>query len=590
MGTLLEGRDLLFTLVLKVGWAAALAALLVRFRSFRKLVFTENRDSDQKVMLLLFLVPPLAIGVMLRLVAGYRFFDLTLEGSFLMGLIGGRIVGLLGGSLISLLPFGFHEWLSAPMAALVGLLAGVIREAMPEKEDVWHFGPFLFLNIPEWLVETRARTQRELGDAAAVCLRRVRGRPDRRWPTAFLSRWLFSIHHDKLGLLALVVLSSVMCVAIAVKIWNNTRIEMNLEQNQQHLLKARMDALTSQINPHFLFNTLNTVSSLIRFDPDMARGVVLKLSNILRRLLRKHETFVPLREELDFIDDYLDIEVIRFGRDKLQIFKEIDEETLDAFVPSMLLQPMIENAIKHGLAPRLAGGQIHIRTRRRDGRLAIEIDDNGMGMSARAAAGGVRRRHRDQQRPRAFAASLRRPVRNGYSQPRRRRHADPHRDSRACHRWNLPLVQAHEWRRTAARRLSSQFAAKRRFAPRRNFGGSGDELVRNLESGDRGTARQQGARRADDAGRCDRQRVHRAGGDRRAHRQEVRPAPDRSRGIEHRFCRRWRNRAPRRLSPSATRFRWATSTPCGEKSRRPFGSRAPTIFRCPLWLTEEAGP
>ena len=181
--------------------------------------------------------------------------------------------------------------------------------------------------------------------------------------------WLFSIHPSNWGYMALVVLSSVMCVAMAIKIWNNTRIEMNLEQNQQLLLKARMDALTSQINPHFLFNTLNTVSSLIRFDPDMARGVVLKLSNILRRLLRKHETFVPLREELEFIDDYLDIEVIRFGRDKLQIFKEIDEETLDAFVPSMLLQPIVENAIKHGLAPRLEGGQIHLRTQRRDGRL-----------------------------------------------------------------------------------------------------------------------------------------------------------------------------------------------------------------------------
>src|SRR5579864_6904017 len=108
-------QDLLFILVLKVGWAAALAALLVRFRSFRKLVFTENRDSDQKVKLLLFLVPPLAIGTMLRLVAGYRFFDLTLEGSFLMGLIGGRIVGLLGGSLISLISFGFQEWLSSPL-------------------------------------------------------------------------------------------------------------------------------------------------------------------------------------------------------------------------------------------------------------------------------------------------------------------------------------------------------------------------------------------------------------------------------------------------------------------------------------------
>ncbi|MDR3722363.1 MAG: histidine kinase [Candidatus Acidoferrales bacterium] len=380
MGTLLEGRDLLFTLVLKVGWAASLAALLVRFRSFRKLVFSENRDSDQKVMLLLFLVPPLAIGTMLRLVAGYNFFDLTFEGSFLMGLIGGRIVGLLGGSLISLLPFGFHEWLSAPMAALVGLLAGVIRQGMPEKEDIWHFGPFLFLNIPQWLVKL---VRDRKGDWAMLPLFCCAALEVGLIALADVvpSRWIFSIRAGNWGYAALVVLSSVMCVAMAVKIWNNTRIEMNLEQNQQYLLKARMDALTSQINPHFLFNTLNTVSSLIRFDPDMARGVVLKLSNILRRLLRKHETFVPLREELDFIDDYLDIEVIRFGPDKLQIFKEIDDETLEAFVPSMLLQPIVENAIKHGLAPRLAGGQIHIRTHRRDGRLAIEIDDNGMGMS-----------------------------------------------------------------------------------------------------------------------------------------------------------------------------------------------------------------
>jgi two-component system LytT family sensor kinase len=177
------------------------------------------------------------------------------------------------------------------------------------------------------------------------------------------------------------VLATVMAVAAPLKIWNNTRIEMNLERHQQLLLKARMDALSSQINPHFLFNTLNTVSSLIRYDPDMARVVVIKLSNILRRLLRKHETFVALRDELEFIDDYLDIEVVRFGRDKLQIAKEIDEQTLDAFVPSMLLQPMVENAIKHGLAPKLEGGRILLRTRRHDGRLTIEVEDNGLGIS-----------------------------------------------------------------------------------------------------------------------------------------------------------------------------------------------------------------
>ncbi|MGA7027636.1 MAG: histidine kinase, partial [Candidatus Acidiferrales bacterium] len=378
INTLIGTQELMFALVLKVGFAASLAALLVRFRSFRNLLFTEIRDSDQKVMLLLFLTPPLAIGVLLRLV-GYRFFDLTLEGSFLMGLIGGRIVGLLGGSLISLPAFGNHEWLSSPVAALVGLLAGFVREAIPEKEDVWHFGPFLFLSIPEWIWKlVRYRKGNWAMLPLFACVGVTVGEIE--LAQAVKDQWLFFYRPSNWGYALLIVMSSMMCVAMAIKIWNNTRIEMNLEQNQQLLLKARMDALTSQINPHFLFNTLNTVSSLIRFDPDMARGVVLKLSNILRRLLRKHETFVPLREELEFIDNYLDIEVIRFGRDKLQIFKEIDEQTLETFVPSMLLQPMVENSIKHGLAPRLEGGQIHLRTRRIEGRLLIEISDNGMGI------------------------------------------------------------------------------------------------------------------------------------------------------------------------------------------------------------------
>jgi two-component system LytT family sensor kinase len=194
-------------------------------------------------------------------------------------------------------------------------------------------------------------------------------------------KWLFAIHTQWDWWLALTVIATLMSVAAPLKIWNNTRIEMNLERHQQLLLKARMDALSRQINPHFLFNTLNTVSALIRFDPDNARGVVLKLSNILRRLLRKHETFVPLREELEFIDDYLDIEVARFGRDNLDIIKHIDEETLEAFVPSMLLQPIVENCLKHGLAPKLDGGKIQLRTTNRDGRLHIEIEDNGVGIS-----------------------------------------------------------------------------------------------------------------------------------------------------------------------------------------------------------------
>src|SRR6202021_804744 len=252
MEILSGGRDLLFILILKVCWAAALAALLVRFRSFRRLVFTEKRDSDQKVMLLLFFAPPLSIGVFVRLV-GYRFFDLSLEGSFLMGLIGGRIVGLLGGSLISLPAFGNHEWLSSPLAALGGLLAGVIREVMPEKEDIWHFGPFLFVNIPQWIWRYfRFRKGNWAMLPLFTCVALTVGQIE--LADAVPRHWLFSWHPTNWGYSLLVVMSSMMSVAMAIKIWNNTRIEMNLAQNQQLLLKARMDALTSQINPHFLFN------------------------------------------------------------------------------------------------------------------------------------------------------------------------------------------------------------------------------------------------------------------------------------------------------------------------------------------------
>jgi len=381
METLSTGKDLLFILLLKVGAAASVAAILARSAIFRKVLFTEERDYDQKLKLTLFMTPPLVAGVFLRLVGQpYRFADLTLEGSFILGLLGGRVVGPLGGSIVSLPAFFVrHEWLSMPMAAFAGLLGGLIRQVIPNKEELWNFGPFTFLSIPRWLVRVvrHGRGAWELLPLAA-CLVLELGRQTLGHMVP--ARWLFSIDARGPWPFALLLLSTAMAVAVPIKIWNNTRVEMNLEQHQQLLLKARMDALSSQINPHFLFNTLNTVASLIRNDPDMARVVVIKLSNILRQLLRKHETFVPLRAELDFIDDYLDIEVVRFGRDNLQIFKQVDEHTLEAFVPSMLLQPIVENSLRHGLAPKLEGGRIYIRTSAQDGRLAIEIEDNGIGI------------------------------------------------------------------------------------------------------------------------------------------------------------------------------------------------------------------
>jgi two-component system LytT family sensor kinase len=173
-----------------------------------------------------------------------------------------------------------------------------------------------------------------------------------------------------------------MAVATPLKIWHNTRMEMKLEEQQRLLLQARMEALQSQINPHFLFNTLNSVSSLVRFDPDTARDLIVKLANILRRLLRSGEAFVQLQEEVRFIDDYLDIEVVRFGRDKLRVIKELEPSSLDVMVPSMLLQPLVENSVKHGLSPKIEGGTIHLRSRLEGGDLLVEVEDDGVGMGA----------------------------------------------------------------------------------------------------------------------------------------------------------------------------------------------------------------
>jgi two-component system LytT family sensor kinase len=176
--------------------------------------------------------------------------------------------------------------------------------------------------------------------------------------------------------------TTVACVAIPLKVWNNTRNEMKLQVQERLLLQARMEALQSQINPHFLFNTLNSIASLVRFDPDMARVLIVKLASILRRLQRKGDAFVQLRDEVEFIDDYLDIEVVRFGRDKLQVVKDLDPGTLDMIVPTMVLQPLVENSLRHGLSPRIEGGSISLRSRLEDGFLLLEVEDNGVGMPA----------------------------------------------------------------------------------------------------------------------------------------------------------------------------------------------------------------
>jgi len=375
----------LVSLLVKLAAMASIASVLARSGAFKALLLRENRDLRQRLSLALWLSVVFGASVATRVVSRtYQGADLGLEGSLLAGVLGGYVTGLTSGIVISLPAVFAHERLTMPLLAGIGVFGGLLRDCAPDPEDVWRFSPFVDLNIYRFFKESRKyrRTAFHLVLFASILfaefLRRglsgvfpdqvfsLGGNP-REWP---LPHWL-----AQLALYA----ATLFAVALPLKIWNSTRYEKKLEEQERLLAEARLAALTSQINPHFLFNTLNSVSSLIRTNPDGARVMVGKLSRVLRRLLRKHENFSPLRDEIGFIEDYLAIEMVRFG-DKLRFEKDVAEDTLDMLVPSMILQPLVENSIKHGLSGKVEGGTIRVRARRAGARLQLWVEDDGVGI------------------------------------------------------------------------------------------------------------------------------------------------------------------------------------------------------------------
>ncbi len=147
---------------------------------------------------------------------------------------------------------------------------------------------------------------------------------------------------------------------------------------------AQLAALRAQINPHFLFNSLNSIAQLIRTDPDRAEACVERLAEMFRYVLRhREEDFVPLADELEMARAYLDIEHARFG-DRLRLETHIDSPSLHQLIPSLVLQPLVENAVKHGLSRKRGGGTVRIDAALTDGCLELSIGDDGLGMPAAA--------------------------------------------------------------------------------------------------------------------------------------------------------------------------------------------------------------
>jgi len=375
----MDNRLILVTLLIRLGVAAAISSVLVRARRFRVLLFREERTLGEKIEIVFIVGTPIALGVVAReWVRNFYAADISFEGAILMGVIAGRLAGTAGGVLVSLPALFWGEWLTLPMNVLAGALAGLLRHVASDREAIWSFSPLFDLSIYHWIRRSIRKSFIDWQTSfffLILGLEFIRIQLHRAFP-----RRIFALYSDNGWVTLAIYAGTVMAVAIALKVLNNVRIEMKLEQQARLLLQARMEALQSQINPHFLFNTLNSVSSLVRRDPDSAREMIVKLGNILRRLLRKGDSFVPLREEVEFLDDYLDIEVARFGKDKLKVVKELEAASLDHLVPSMILQPLVENAVKHGFASKVDAGSIHIRSRNADRRVVIEVEDDGVGM------------------------------------------------------------------------------------------------------------------------------------------------------------------------------------------------------------------
>ncbi len=157
------------------------------------------------------------------------------------------------------------------------------------------------------------------------------------------------------------------------------------------LAGAELEILKMQLHPHFLFNTLQAISTLVGKDPQAAKRMIALLADLLRAAIdRTGEQEVRLRDELDLLDRYVQIEQVRFG-DRLRVGFEIAEETLDQLVPSLLLQPLVENAIRHGARAAESCGLVTVRGRLSGGRLRIEVEDNGPGMppAAQRSPGGL---------------------------------------------------------------------------------------------------------------------------------------------------------------------------------------------------------
>lgn len=236
-----------------------------------------------------------------------------------------------------------------------------------------------------WVVAHMAGAAIACTAYATVYASLVHGQPSILEPIELRFRKVFTITLAHSAVFGLIIYWATVGVFHGIGIYRRLRDrEHRARDLERQLTQAHLDSLRAQLHPHFLFNTLHTISSLIHSRPDTADRIVVRLSELLRASLDQsahHE--ITLREELAFLDRYLEIEQARFG-DRLMVERQFEPETADALVPALILQPLVENAVRHGIEPRAAAGRIVIRARRFGETLELAVHDNGPGIDTQA--------------------------------------------------------------------------------------------------------------------------------------------------------------------------------------------------------------
>ena len=380
MQTMLS-RDqvVLLTLGIQLGIMASLATIMIQFRSFDRIVLKDRKNLRDTLNIVGITGVLFGLGVAARIFAGYEAFDVSLPGTLLIGLAAGPGAGI-GVGLLASLPAALNgEYLTLLIDTIAGISGGILYLVQPSQRKRMDFSPIIFVQLyrfsRDWI---KSRQLNWSIIPLSVCMILEGTRLYLRHQFGHLP--IFGLHTENPFINFCIIAASAGCLGIPLKIWNNRWMEQELRAKEYLLTKARLNALKNQINPHFLFNTLNTISASIRRNPEQARAVVFQLSLILRSLLERTEAFERLEREMAFIKSYLAIEEIRFGKERLRVIFSIDPASLQHKIPSMLLQPIVENALRHGISPKVEAGTIRITTRKIGPHLQIVVEDDGVGI------------------------------------------------------------------------------------------------------------------------------------------------------------------------------------------------------------------